>query len=164
MQGRGSDHNWSSASSYNPSAAPDVDIRADSQAAPSTTASHAAQPTDEWAFFSRIGFKGPVTKAELCRCFQTGELQGDVFIHHCSEDSTSGKELKDWYEQWGPHMPAVRRPWREGGPTLSIHQRYRLLPSTITKQQLVMYGWKMRPYQPQSIADGGFDDLRVTVI
>ena len=68
----------------------------------------AVQPTDEWAFFSRIGFKGPVTKAELCRCFQTGELQSDVFIHHCSEDSTSGKELKDWYEQWGPHMPGVR--------------------------------------------------------
>jgi len=65
------------------------------------------QPTDQWAFWSRIGFKGPVSKAELCRCFQTGELQGDVFIHHVSEDSTTGKELAEYYEQWGPHMPGV---------------------------------------------------------
>ncbi len=52
----------------------------------------------------------------------------------------------------------------KGGQHLSIQQRYRLLPVTITKQQLEMYGWKMQPYQARSIADGGYDDLCVTVI
>ena len=75
----------------------------------------AMQPTDQWAFWSRIGFKGPVTKAELCRCFRPGELQGCVLIHLVSQDSTTGKELKGFYEQWGPHMPGVQ-------PTGCMHQ------------------------------------------
>lgn len=99
---------------------------------------NAMQPTDEWAFFSHIGFKGPVTKAELCRCFETGELQGELFIHHCSEDCTSGKELKDWYEQWGPHMPRVQPTCMHVGMHASVavdHALSHVLsiwPSTLT--------------------------------
>ncbi len=67
----------------------------------------ALQQTDQWVFWSHIGFKGPVTKAELCHSFQTGDLEGDMLIYHVSEHVSAAKELAEYYEQWGPHMPGV---------------------------------------------------------
>ncbi|DBB13679.1 TPA: hypothetical protein ACH3X3_000698 [Trebouxia sp. C0006] len=70
--------------------------------------------TDQWVLWSHAGFKGPVTKAELCHSFQTGDLEGDMLIYHVSQKIADAKEMAVYYEQWGPHMPASRRLWRKG--------------------------------------------------
>ncbi len=67
----------------------------------------ALQQTDQWVFWSHAGFKGPVTKAELCHSFQTGDLEGDMLIYHVSQKVADAKEMAVYYEQWGPHMPGV---------------------------------------------------------
>lgn len=67
----------------------------------------ALQQTDQSVFWSHIGFKGPVTKAELCHGFQTGDLEGDMLIYHVSEKVADAREMAVYYEQWGPHMPGV---------------------------------------------------------
>ncbi len=67
----------------------------------------ALQQTDQSVFWSHIGFKGPVTKAELCHGFQTGDLEGDMLIYHVSEKVADAREMAVYSEQWGPHMPGV---------------------------------------------------------
>ena len=55
---------------------------------------NAVQPTDEWAFFSRIGFKGPVTKAVpslflylslFCLFFFFKAQKSNIYINFCQE-------------------------------------------------------------------------------
>ncbi|KAL0053931.1 hypothetical protein WJX82_001395 [Trebouxia sp. C0006] len=79
-------------------------------------ASQQSWQTDQWVLWSHAGFKGPVTKAELCHSFQTGDLEGDMLIYHVSQKIADAKEMAVYYEQWGPHMPASRRLWRKGWP------------------------------------------------
>lgn len=67
----------------------------------------ALQQTDQWVFWSHAGFTGPVTKAELCHSFQTGDLEGEMLVHHVSEHFPAAKEMAEYYEQWGLHMPGV---------------------------------------------------------
>lgn len=74
------------------------------------------QRTNEWGIWSRVGFKGPVSRAELCRCFQTGELDGDVLIRHVTEGSPDCKELSKYIQQWQPYLPGIC-------PTITIQLR-----------------------------------------
>lgn len=96
----------------------------------STQPCDAMQPTDQRPFWSRIGLKGPVSEAEACWCFQTGELLGDVFITLCRR---------------GPHQ------WQGAGRILHAvgcsHARY-ATHSCIHHLQLTMHCLKILSFWP----------------
>lgn len=56
--------------------------------------------SDEWAFLSKGGPRGPITKAVLAFFLDKGLLHRQHFIWHTSLDSTHGRELWEFVNDW----------------------------------------------------------------
>ena len=56
--------------------------------------------SDEWAFLSKGGPRGPITKAVLAFFIDKGLLHHQTFIWHTSLDSSHGQELWVFVRDW----------------------------------------------------------------
>ena len=58
-------------------------------------------PSDEWAFLSAEGFRGPITRAVLAFFMDKGLLREGTTVHHMSEDTAQGwAPLGEYVTHW----------------------------------------------------------------
>ncbi len=58
-------------------------------------------PSDEWAFFSAEGARGPITRAVLAFFLDKGLLRRQTTVYHMSEDTPQGRApLWEYVRHW----------------------------------------------------------------